>query len=94
MNIRNAASPLTSAATLPSVIAVNTGLVTAVNSGSSNTPAPAIAITPSRNENSAAANGATPNASATATVEPLREIPGRIAIAWAQPMISAAAQVG
>ena len=49
---------------------------------------------PNMNENSAAATGATPNAKATATVDPLRETPGRIAKACATPMYAAAFQVG
>ena len=56
--------------------------------------APLIAVIPSRNENSAAAAGATPRASAAATVEPLREMPGKIATACATPINSEPLQVG
>ena len=45
-----------------------------------------MAMTPNRKENSAAALGATPNASAAATVLPLREMPGRMAKACATPI--------
>ena len=66
----------------------------ASSSGSVQTAAPEIAATLIRNENSAAANGATPSASAAASVRPLRETPGRIAIACAQPIQKAVHQLG
>ena len=51
-------------------------------------------MTPIRKENSAALTARRPRASATTTVVPLREIPGRIANACAQPISSAATQPG
>ena len=69
-------------------------LETASRSGSIHTAAPEIATTLIRNENSAAAIGATPSASAAASVRPLRETPGRIAIACAQPIQNAVLQLG
>ena len=53
-----------------------------------------MAMTPSKKENCAAARGESPSASAAPTVASLREIPGRIAIAWAHPIKNAPYQEG
>ena len=58
------------------------------------TAAPMMATMLIMKENSAAAAGATPSARAAATVLPLREMPGRMAKAWAQPIRKAARQLG
>ena len=70
------------------------GAFAAAASGIASTAAPVMSATAIRNENSVAASGAIPRASATATVVPLREIPGAIAITCAQPITKACVKVG
>jgi hypothetical protein len=83
--------PNTNAARLPTAAASSSSGASTAERVSSRTAAPAIATAPSRNENSAAASGFTPSASAAEMVEPLREIPGTSAKACAQPIQKAAA---
>ena len=94
MNNQIATMPDANADAQPKAIDVNASGEAAPSSGSIRAAAPRIAMMPNMNENSAAATGATPNAKATATVDPLRETPGRIAKACATPMYAAAFQVG
>src|SRR6266576_2453818 len=55
----------------------------------SKTPLPAMMITARRKLNSAASTGASPRQSAAVTVDPEREIPGKIATACASPICRA-----
>ena len=91
-NSAMAPNPENNAATLPTATALNNAGGAEERSGSISTAAPAMAIVPSKNENSAATAGTIPNARAIATVEPLREIPGKMARACAQPIQKATDQ--